>query len=120
MNATPGEARPKREVHPIVKEALDLAVQGETEPVEFTEEGIARLTESFQNLFGRPELFNAVIDLLNLSNTLDGYGSKKASLALLNMVCTAADALRENEKLDEKIMRLRKSLDEINDENKKS
>ena len=49
--------------------------------------------------FGKPELLNAVINLVNLAGLLDEQGSHSASMKLITVVSTAADALKtENEK----------------------
>ena len=49
--------------------------------------------------FGKLELLNAVIDLINLARLLDEQGSHSASMKLMVVVSTAADALKAlNEK----------------------
>ena len=84
----------KHVVHPIIKEALDIAQVG-IEPVEFDDDAIDELKQSLANWFGHPDLFNAVVDLLNLAGILEKEGSPTAAVALIEVVCTAADALQE-------------------------
>ena len=87
-------AEKKREVHPIVREALELAHPG-AEPVEFSFEALDILKQSLAEYFGLPSLFDAVVDLLNLAGILDQEGAHTASLEIIGVVCTAADALQE-------------------------
>jgi len=84
----------KKEVHPIV----EIAYQG-FDCVEFDDYAIEELQEMLKQYFGKPELFNAVVDLINLAGLLDEQGSHSASMKLMVVVSTAADAL---EALDEK------------------
>lgn len=84
----------KHEVHPIIKEALDIAHVG-VEPVEFDEDAIEELKHSLAQWFGHPYLFNAVVDLLNFAGILEKEGSPNAALAIVEVVCTAADALQD-------------------------
>jgi len=88
----------KKEVHPIVEKALEIAYQG-FDCVEFDDYAIEELQEMLKQYFGKPELFNAVVDLINLAGLLDEQGSHSASMKLMVVVSTAADAL---EALDEK------------------
>lgn len=81
-------------VHPIIREALEIAYVG-VEPVEFDDDAIAELKQSLANWFGHPDLFTAVVDLLNLAGILEKQGAPTAALALIEVVCTAADALQE-------------------------
>jgi hypothetical protein len=87
-----------KEVHPIVKKALNLAHSGK-EPVEFTDEAIDELIESIKQYFGKKELFKAVVDLINLAGILEEQGSLKASIQLMIVVSTCANEL---EKLNKK------------------
>ena len=88
----------KKEVHPIVKKALGIAYKG-FDGVEFDDYAIEELEEMLKQCFGKPELLNAVIDLINLAGLLDEQGSHSASMKLMVVVSTAADALKAlNEK----------------------
>jgi hypothetical protein len=82
----------KHEVHPIIKQALEMAHVG-AEPVEFDNEDIRDLKEILSNSFGQPDLFDAVVDLLNFAWLLQQEGSPTASLDIISVVATAADAL---------------------------
>jgi hypothetical protein len=84
----------KREVHPIIREALELAHIG-AEPVEFSFEALDILRQSLAECFGQPSLFDAVVDLLNLAGILEQEGAHTAALEIIELVATAADALQE-------------------------
>ena len=88
----------KKEVHPIVKKALEIAYKG-FESINFDEYAVEELQEMLKQYFGKPELRKAVIDLINLARVLDEQGSHSASMKLMIVVSTAADALKAlNEK----------------------
>ena len=88
----------KKEVHPIVKRALEIAYKG-FDSVKFDDYAIEELQEMLEQCFGKPELRKAVIDLINLAGILDEQGSHSASMKLILVVSTAADALKAlNEK----------------------
>jgi hypothetical protein len=87
----------KHEVHPIVREALELAYIG-AEPVAFTDWAIEELKQSLEQYFGQPDLLRAVVDLINLAGLLREQGSPTAAIALIEVVSTAADALEELKK----------------------
>ena len=87
----------KREVHPIIKKALNLAHVG-VEPVEFYQDDIEEIKEDLESLFGLPELFNAVVDLINLAGLLEEEGSPNTAMLLMKVVATAAEALKDLEK----------------------
>jgi hypothetical protein len=82
-----------KEVHPIVKKALEMAYQG-FDNIDFDDYAIEELQEMLKQLFGKPELLKAVIDLINLAGLLDEQGSRSASMKLLIVISTAADALK--------------------------
>lgn len=84
----------KREVHPIVRDALELAYVG-AEPVAFADWAIEELKQSLEEYFGQPDLLNAVVDLINFAGLLREQGSPTASMAIIEVVATAADALQE-------------------------
>ena len=88
----------KRDVHPIVKKALEISYQG-YDGIEFDDYAIEELQEMLKQYYGKPELYNAIIDLINLAGVLDDRGSHSASMKLMIVVSTAADALKAlNEK----------------------
>ena len=82
----------KSEVHPIVKEALELAREG-SEPVEFPGWAIEELKRVLAQSVGQPDLLKAVVDLINLAGLLEKQGSPRAAMDLLEVVATAAYAL---------------------------
>ncbi len=84
----------KSDVHPIVVEALDLARVG-VEPVEFPGWIIEDLKRSLAKSFGQPDLMKAVVDLINLADILKKGGSPTAAMNLIEIVCTAANALED-------------------------
>lgn len=84
----------KHEVHPIIREALELAHVG-AEPVEFSFEALDILRQSLAECFGQPNLYTAVVDLLNLSGILEQEGAHTASLEIIELVATAAEALQK-------------------------
>ena len=83
----------KKEVHPIVKRALEIAYKG-FDSVNFDDYAIEELQEMLKQYFGKPELRKAVIDLINLARVLDEQGSHSASMKLMMVVSTAGDALK--------------------------
>lgn len=83
------------EVHSIVKEALELAREGVEEPVAFPGWTIEELKRILARSFGQPDLFQAVVDLINLAGLLKEQGSPQAAFALIEVVCTAANALED-------------------------
>lgn len=96
------DEKSKKNLHPIVNEALEIATTG-VEPIEFDEFAIEELKESLKRWFGHPDLFKAVVELLNLAKILDEQGSHKAALSIVTIVATAADELH---KLNKKHIRL--------------
>ena len=83
----------KKEVHPIVKKALEIAYK-RSDSVNFDDYAIEQLQEMLKQLFGKKELLKAVIDLINLARVLDEQGSHSASMKLMVVVSTAGDALK--------------------------
>ena len=83
----------KKEVHPIVKRALEMAYNG-FDSIKFDDYVIEELQEMLKQYFGKPELRKAVIDLINLARILDEQGSHSASMKLMIVVSTAGDALK--------------------------
>lgn len=88
----------KKEVHPIVKRALEIVYKG-FDSIKFDDYAIEELQEMLKQYFGKPELRKAVIDLINLAGVLDEQGSHSASMKLMKVVSTAGDAFKAlNEK----------------------
>lgn len=88
----------KRDVHPIVKKALEISYMG-FNSIEFDDYALEELQEMLKQYDKKPELRDAVVDLINLAGLLDEKGYHSASMKLMIVVSTAADAL---EALNEK------------------
>ena len=99
----------KRELHPIVRDALELAYQG-AEPIAFAEWAVDEIKQSLAQYFGKEELFNVVANLLELGVALGENDSPTAALQIIEIVTTATDALNEFNKNRRKkiIYRMRK------------
>jgi hypothetical protein len=87
----------KKKVHPIVERALEMAYKG-VEPVEFDDYAVEQLQDLLRERFGKPDLLQAVVDLINLAGVLEKQGCPSASLKLMIVVSIAADALKDMNK----------------------
>jgi hypothetical protein len=87
----------KKEVHPIVKKALEMAYTG-VEPIQFDDYAIEQLEDMLKERFGKPDLLKAVVDLINLAGILEKEGCHSASMKLILVASTAADALKDRNK----------------------
>ena len=83
----------KKPVHPIVKRALEIAYK-DGEITTFDDYALKELEEMLKQYFGKQELLKAVIDLINLAGLLDEQGSHSASIKLIMVISTAAEALK--------------------------
>jgi len=88
------EDKLKRDVHPIVKRALEMGYTG-VEPIQFDDYAIEQLEDMLKERFGKPDLLKAVVDLINLAHLLEEKGCNSASMKLVIVASTAADALQE-------------------------
>lgn len=84
----------RRELHPIVRDALELAYEG-AEPIAFAEWAVDEIKQSLAQYFGQPELFNAVANLIELGVVLGENGSPTTALQIIEVITTAANALNE-------------------------
>ncbi|MFX0033152.1 MAG: hypothetical protein ACFE8E_02680 [Candidatus Hodarchaeota archaeon] len=82
----------KRPLHPLIEKALEMAYEG-FEPIEFDDYAVEQLQDMLSEYFGKKELVEAVLELLRLSTVLNEKGCKSASLKILIVVSSAADAL---------------------------
>ena len=82
----------KKPLHPLIESALGMGHEG-LEPFEFDDYAVEQLEEMLSEYFGKPSLVEAVLELLRLSVVLSEKGCKSASLKILIVVSTAADAL---------------------------
>ena len=88
------EDNQKKEVHPIVKKALEMTYTG-VEPIQFDDYAIEQLEEMLKDRFGKPDLLKAVVDLINLARVLEEKGCNSASMKLIIVASTAAEALQK-------------------------
>jgi hypothetical protein len=88
------EDNQKREVHPIIKKALEMAYTG-VEPIQFDDYAIEQLEDMLKDRFGKPDLLKAVVDLINLAHVLEEKGCNSASMKLIIVASTAAEALQK-------------------------
>lgn len=84
----------KREIHPIVRDALELAYEG-VEPIAFADWAIDEIKQSLGEYFGQPELVSAVASLLELGVILGEKGCTTAALQIIEVVTSATEALNE-------------------------
>jgi hypothetical protein len=87
----------KKQLHPIVKRALEMAYEG-FEPIEFDDYAVEQLQEMLKDYHGKRDLVEAVIELLRLFSILKEEGCNSASLKILLVISSAADALENFEK----------------------
>ena len=90
----------KREMHPIVERAIRMAYVG-LEPVEFDDYAVEQLQDLLRKYFGKPDLVQAVQDLIKLSYFLDIKGCHSASkkmIKVMNIATEALNALKIKEK----------------------
>ena len=103
----------KGEVHPLVHEVLSLAYSG-VEPIELPGWAIEDLKRSLARYFGKPDLLKAVVDLINLAGILEKEGSPNTAMHLIEIVCTAANALQDQTE-KKKQLNLENSLEKKDD-----
>ena len=82
----------ERPLHPLIERALEMAYEG-SEPIQFDDYAVEQLQDMLKEYFGKQELVQAVLELLRLSTVLNEKGCKSASLKILIVVASAADAL---------------------------
>jgi hypothetical protein len=87
----------KKPLHPLVERALGMGHEG-AEPFELDDYAVEQLEELLSEYFGKPDLVEAVMELLRLSVVLNEKGCKSASVKILIVVSTAADALENSNK----------------------
>lgn len=84
-------------LHPIVERALEMAYEG-FEPIDFDDYAVEQLQDLLGKYSEEQELVKAVVELLRLSVVLDKQGCKSASVKILIVVSSAADALEKFKK----------------------
>ena len=80
--------------HPIVKKVIEVAHKG-LEPIELDEYAIEQIDDFLKKSIGKPDLADAVLDLINLAYYLDKNGSHTASMKLLNLIETIKDDIND-------------------------
>jgi len=83
----------KKSLHPIVKRALEMAYEG-IEPIEFDDYAVEQLQDMLRE-YRKQDLVKAVIELLRLFNILKEEGCNSASLKILLVISSAADAFKK-------------------------
>ena len=86
----------KRKIHPIAERALEMATPG-IDTIEFDDYAVEQIQDLLKERFGKPDLINAVLDLLNLATILDKQGYHSAAIKIITAACYAADGLKKKE-----------------------
>jgi hypothetical protein len=84
----------KRKIHPIAEKALEMAIPG-IEPIEFDDYAVEQIQDLLKQRFGKPDLIDAVIDLVNLAASLDKQGCHSAAIKIITAACYASDDLKK-------------------------
>lgn len=84
----------KKKLHPIVERALEMAYEG-FEPIEFDDYAVEQLQDMLREYYGKQDLIQAIIELLNLAVLLDKQGCRSASLKMIIVATSATDALED-------------------------
>jgi len=87
----------KKPLHPIVERALEMAYEG-FELIDFDDYAVEQLQDMLRAYKNKKDLIDAVVELLRLLAVLDEKGCKSASLKILIVISSAADALENFEK----------------------
>jgi hypothetical protein len=87
----------KSEVHPIVKRALEMALETFGQIV-IDDYAVEELQELLKQYYGKPDLINAVVSLINLAGALEKEGSPAAAIQIIKVFTIASDALKEVKK----------------------
>ena len=82
----------KRQIHPIVERAMGMAYKG-SEPIEFDDYAVEQLQDLLREYFGKPDLVDAVLELINLAFFLDKKGCHSASEKIIKVVASATEAI---------------------------
>jgi hypothetical protein len=83
----------KKSLHPIVARALEMAYEG-IEPIEFDDYAVEQLQDMLRE-YRKQDLVEAVIELLRLFAILKEEGCTSASLKILLVIISAADAFKK-------------------------
>jgi hypothetical protein len=86
-------------VHYIVKKALEIAYTG-VEPIQFDDYAMEQLEDMLTAHFDKSDLLKAVIKLISLADILEKKGCHTASMKLIIVASTAADALQKHKNND--------------------
>jgi len=83
-----------KNIHPLIEKALQLALSDDKNII-FSEDAVNELKRLLEQYFGKPTLPEAVIELLKLVSVLNDHGHESAALSIIEVVCSAADAMEE-------------------------
>jgi len=86
----------KGKLHPIVERALEM-VTPDIETIEFDDYAVEQIQDLLRERFGKPDLINAVLDLLNLAVILDEKGCHSAALKIVIATSITADNLKKKD-----------------------
>ena len=84
----------KGKLHPIVERALEM-VTPDIETIEFDDYAVEQIQDLLRERFGKPDLMNAVLELLKLATILDKQGHKSAAIKIIMAACSATDGLEK-------------------------
>ena len=87
----------KGELHPIVERALEM-VTPDIETIEFDDYAVEQIQDLLRERFGKPDLMNAVLELLKLATILDEQGHNSAAIKIITAACSATEALKKEKR----------------------
>ena len=87
----------KGKLHPIVERALEM-VTPDIETLEFDDYAVEQIQDLLRELFGKPDLMNAVIELLKLATVLDKQGHNSAAIKIITAACVATEGLKKEKR----------------------
>ena len=91
----------KKKVHPLVEKALNLFYEG-YKCLELDDFAVEELEDSLKEYFGKAELVDVIVELLNLARVLDEQGSKTAAIKIIRVIVTANKAFEGLNKMKKK------------------
>jgi uncharacterized protein YajQ (UPF0234 family) len=103
----------KKQLHPIVEKAIQLAYE-EFETIQFDDYAIEQLEDILKEYYGKEGLPEAILELIRLAVELGEKGCTSASLKILTVATSVADALKnlKNETIDKRVKVSKLDLDE--------
>ena len=83
----------KKQLHPLVERALEMAYEGGVEPIQFDEYAVEQLEDLLKEYYGKPELIDAVVQLLQLAVLLGEQGCNSAAIKIIMVATSATEAI---------------------------